>query len=65
MSVLLIIVGLFLAHKYARTQAVDIKAKNLQIENTYNALVARKEFAQEAQAQDAETYALAVKISRK
>lgn len=65
MAVLLIIVGLILAGKYAKTQAVDIKAKNAQIENTYNALLERKEFAQEAKAQDAETYEMAVKISRK
>lgn len=57
-----IIYGLW---KFTKAQALEIKAKNVQIENTYNALIERKEFAQEAKAQDAETYALAVKIARK
>lgn len=63
-TIVLIAVCLFVWAKYAKTQALGIKADNKTIQNNYNALLERKEFAQEAQAQDAETYKLAVKLSK-
>ena len=65
MEVLVISAIVYGLWKFTKAQALEIKAKNVQIENTYNALLERKEFAQEAKAQDAETYALAVKMARK
>lgn len=55
----------FVVCKYAKTHALNVKAENKAIESAYNALIDRKEFAQEAQAQDAETYKLAVKIVKR
>ena len=60
--VLAVCIGL--VAKYAKTQALNVKAQNKTIENTFNALLERKEFAQEAQAQDKEVYIQAVKLSK-
>ena len=64
-TIVVLVVLAILAGKYAKAHALAVKAENKAIESTYNALLERKEFAQEAQAQDAETYKLAVKIAKK
>ncbi len=63
-NVMLIACIVFVCGKYAKTQALNVKAQNKTIENTFNALIERKEFAQEAQAQDKEVYIQAVKLSK-
>ena len=63
-NVIILSVVIAIVAKYAKTQALNVKAQNKTIENTFNALLERKEFAQEAQEQDAETYKLAVKLSK-
>lgn len=64
-TAVIIAVLVVLGARYAKAHALEVKAENKAIENTYYALIERKEFAQEAQAQDAETYQLAKKLARK
>ena len=60
------IIGLYLAYRaFDKANALSVKQENRAIENAYSALQDRKAFAQEAQAEDAETYKLAVKIAKK
>lgn len=54
-----------LAHKVAKAHALQVRAENKAIQSTFEALQERKEYAQEAQAQDAEIYRLAVKIAKR
>lgn len=63
-NAIILAVCIALVAKYAKTQALNVKAQNKTIENTFNALLERKEFAQEAQAQDKEVYIQAVKLSK-
>lgn len=55
----------FLYRAFDKTNALSVKQENRAIENAYSALQDRKAFALEAQAEDAETYKLAVKIAKR
>lgn len=64
-TLVVLAIVVFVCSKYAKTHALNVKAENKAIESAYNALIERKEFAQEAQEQDAETYKLAVKLAKR
>lgn len=60
------LIGLYCLYSaYEQANALKVKRENKAIENTYSALQDRKAFALEAQAEDAETYKLAVKIAKR
>ncbi len=63
-NAVIIAVCVYCVAKYAKMHALEVKAQNKAIESAYNALLERKEFAQEAQAQDKEVYLQAVKLSK-
>lgn len=58
-------VGWLFYGKFDKQHALSVKSENKAIENTYNALLERKSFAEDANKEDAETYAKAVKLARK
>lgn len=64
-NLVILAVAVYLLSKYAKRNAWQVKNENKALENTYNALLDRKAFAQEAQEQDKDTYLQAVKLIKR